>query len=165
MRGVLIDWIIELHYIFQLLPETLYLAVNIIDRFLSKRTVALGKLQLVGVAALFIATKFEEVVSPRLRDLLITADKSLKEEDLLKAERFILQTIDFKLCYPNPLNFLRRASKTEDYDMHSRMLAKYFLEISVVDHHFIGIPPSKVAAAALWLSQRMLDKGDWVTLI
>ncbi|KAI9489658.1 cyclin-like protein [Zychaea mexicana] len=161
MRGVLIDWVIEIHYLFQLLPETLFLAVNIIDRFLSKRVVALSKLQLVGIAALFIATKFEEVSSPRLKDFIWMTDQSLKEEELMKAERFVAQVLDFKLTYANPLNFLRRASKTDDYDVHSRMLAKYFMEISCVDHRFIPIPPSKVAAASLWLSQRILTNGTW----
>ncbi|KAI8147578.1 cyclin-like protein [Fennellomyces sp. T-0311] len=161
MRGVLVDWVIEIHYIFQLLPETLFLAVNIIDRFLSKRVVALSKLQLVGIAALFIATKFEEVSSPRLKDFIWMTDRSLKEEDLMKAERFVVQVLEFKLCYANPLNFLRRASKTEEYDVHSRMLAKYFMEISCVDYRFIAIPPSKVAAASLWLSQRILTNGTW----
>lgn len=163
MRGVLIDWVVEVHYLFQLLPETLFLAVNIIDRFLTKRSVSVGKLQLVGLAALFIATKFEEVAAPRIRDFIfMTDDQNIKEEDLIKAERFVLQVLDYKLCFSNPLNFLRRASKTEDYDLHSRMLSKYFMEISCVDHRFIAIPPSKVAAAALWLSQRMLANGSWV---
>ncbi|KAJ8656479.1 hypothetical protein O0I10_007802 [Lichtheimia ornata] len=162
MRGVLIDWVVEVHYLFQLLPETLFLAVNIIDRFLTKRSVSVGKLQLVGLAALFIATKFEEVAAPRIRDFIfMTDDQNIKEEDLIKAERFVLQVLDYKLCFSNPLNFLRRASKTEDYDLHSRMLSKYFMEISCVDHRFIAIPPSKVAAAALWLSQRMLANGSW----
>ncbi|KAI9257353.1 cyclin-like protein [Phascolomyces articulosus] len=160
MRGVLVDWVIEIHYIFQLLPETLFLAVNIIDRFLSKRVVALSKLQLVGIAALLIATKFEEVSSPRLKDFIWMTDRSLKEEELIKAERFVVQVLDFKLCYANPLNFLRRVSKTH-YEVHSRMLSKYFMEISCVDHRFIAIPPSKVAAAALWLSQRILTNGTW----
>ncbi|KAI7858163.1 cyclin-like protein [Circinella umbellata] len=161
MRGVLVDWVIEIHYLFQLLPETLFLAVNIIDRFLSKRVVALSKLQLVGIAALFIATKFEEVSSPRIKDFIWMTDRSLKEEELMKAERFVIQVLDFKLCYANPLNFLRRASKTEDYNVHSRMLAKYFMEISCVDHRFISVPPSKIAAASLWLSRRILTEKPW----
>lgn len=58
MRGILIDWLVEVHIRFRLLPETLFLAVNIVDRFLSNKVVLLDKLQLVGVTAMFIAAKY-----------------------------------------------------------------------------------------------------------
>jgi hypothetical protein len=162
MRSVLVDWVIEIHYLFQLLPETLFLAVNIIDRFLSARTVVLGKLQLVGITSLFIATKFEEMSCPTMQDFLFMTDNAVKEDELIKAERFILQVLDFQLCYPNPMNFLRRLCTDElKCDVHTRTLAKYFMEISCIDHQFIGIRPSKIAAASLWLSKKMLAKGKW----
>ncbi|KAG2232718.1 hypothetical protein INT48_000075 [Thamnidium elegans] len=162
MRGVLIDWVIEIHHLFQLLPETLFLTVNIIDRFLSLRTVVLSKLQLVGITSLFIATKFEEISCPTIQDFLFMTDNAVKEDELIKAERFILQVLDFHLCYPNPVNFLRRVCTNESKsDIHTRILAKYFMEISCIDHRFIGIRPSKIAAASLWLSKKMLATGKW----
>lgn len=162
MRSVLVDWVIEIHYLFGLLPETLFLAVNIIDRFLSLRTVALGKLQLVGITSLYIATKFEENMCPIMQDFLYMTDKGVSEDEFIKAERFIMQILDFRFCYPNPLNFLRRICTEEmNCDVHTRTLAKYFMEISCIDHRFIGVRPSKVAAAALWLSKKMLVKGKW----
>ncbi|OAD00547.1 mitotic cyclin [Mucor lusitanicus CBS 277.49] len=162
MRSVLVDWVIEIHYLFDLLPETLFLAVNIIDRFLSLRTVALGKLQLVGISSLYIATKFEENTCPIMQDFLYMTDKAVTEDEFIKAERFIMQILDFRLCYPNPLNFLRRVCTEEmNCDVHTRTLARYFMEISCIDHRFIGVRPSKIAAAALWLSKKMLVKGKW----
>ncbi|KAI9023797.1 cyclin-like protein [Phycomyces nitens] len=161
MRGVLIDWVVEIHHLFELLPETLFLTVNLIDRFLSRRAVVLSKLQLVGITSLYIATKFEEVTSPVMEDFLFMTDQSIQAEDLLKAERFILQVLDFKLCYSNPLSFMRRTSMGDSYDVHTRMLAKYFMEITCVDHRFLSTKPSLIAAAALWLSQKMLSKGIW----
>lgn len=162
MRSVLVDWVIEIHYLFNLLPETLFLAVNIIDRFLSQRTVVLGKLQLVGITSLFIAAKFEEMISPTMLDFLHMTDNAVKDDELIKAERFILQVLDFRICYPNPVNFLRRVCTDElKCDVHTRTLANYFMEISCVDHKFIGIRPSKIAAASLWLSKKMLAKGKW----
>ncbi|KAK4513010.1 uncharacterized protein ATC70_003721 [Mucor velutinosus] len=162
MRSVLVDWVIEIHYLFDLLPETLFLAVNIMDRFLSLRSVALGKLQLVGITCLYIATKFEENTCPIMQDFLYMTDKGVNEDDFIKAERFIMQILDFRLCYPNPLNFLRRVCTAEmNCDVHTRTLARYFMEISCIDHRFIGVRPSKIAAAALWLSKKMLAKGKW----
>ena len=64
MRGILMDWLIQVHSRFKLLPETLFMCVNLIDRFLSARVVSLAKLQVVGVACMFIAAKVEETVAP-----------------------------------------------------------------------------------------------------
>ena len=70
MRTVLMDWVIQVHHRFNLLPETLFLTVNYIDRFLSCKIVSLGKLQLVGATAIFIAAKYEEINCPSTRDCL-----------------------------------------------------------------------------------------------
>ena len=75
MRAILIDWLVEVHLKFKLLPETLYLTVNLIDRFLEKEhTLRRDKLQLVGVAAMFLACKYEEIFAPECIDFVyITA--------------------------------------------------------------------------------------------
>ena len=76
MRSILIDWLVEVHLKFKLVPETLYLVVNLIDRYLAKKEVTRSKLQLVGVTALFIATKYEEIYPPELRDLVYICDRA-----------------------------------------------------------------------------------------
>ena len=65
MRTTLIDWLLQVHLRYHMLPETLWIAVNLVDRFLSVRVVSLVKLQLVGVTAMFIAAKYEEILAPR----------------------------------------------------------------------------------------------------
>ncbi|POY74741.1 hypothetical protein BMF94_2217 [Rhodotorula taiwanensis] len=161
MRGILVDWLVEIHTKFRLLPETIFLAVNIIDRFLSVRVVSIVKFQLVGVTALFIAAKYEEVVCPSVQNFLYMTDGGYTDEEILKAERYILGIIEFNLSYPNPINFLRRVSKADGYDIHSRTMAKYLMEISIVDHKFMSTPPSLIAAAATWLARRVLNSGPW----
>lgn len=89
MRGILIDWLVEVHLKFRLLPETLFLAVNIIDRFLSLRVCSLPKLQLVGITALFIASKYEEVMCPSIQNFVYMADGGYKDEEILKAEQYV----------------------------------------------------------------------------
>lgn len=160
-RDILVNWMVKIHNKFGLLPETLYLALNIMDRFLCKELVQLEKLQLVGTACLFIAAKYEEVYSPSVKHFAYETDGACDEEEIKEGEKFILQTLEFNLSYPNPMNFLRRISKADDYDIQSRTLAKYLLEISVVDFRFIGILPSLCAAAAMFLSRKMLGKGQW----
>ncbi|KAF2003245.1 A/B/D/E cyclin [Amniculicola lignicola CBS 123094] len=161
MRGILVDWLLEVHTRFRLLPETLFLAVNIIDRFLSAKIVQLDRLQLVGVTAMFIASKYEEVLSPHVQNFRHVADDGFTEEEILSAERFVLAALNYDLSYPNPMNFLRRISKADNYDIQTRTLGKYLLEISCLDHRFIGHPPSEVAAAAMYLSRLVLERGPW----
>ncbi|BGP19401.1 G2/mitotic-specific cyclin [Rhodosporidiobolus nylandii] len=161
MRGILVDWLVEIHTKFRLLPETIFLAVNIIDRFLSVRVVSLVKFQLVGVTALFIAAKYEEVCCPSVQNFLYMTDGGYTDEEILKAERYILGIIGFNLSYPNPINFLRRISKADGYDIQSRTMAKYLMEVSIVDHRFMSTPPSLIAAGAAWLARKVLGKGYW----
>ncbi|KAM5356259.1 hypothetical protein ACJ41O_002905 [Fusarium nematophilum] len=160
-RGILVDWLIEVHTRFHLLPETLFLAVNIIDRFLSEKVVQLDRLQLVGITAMFIASKYEEVLSPHVENFKRIADDGFSEAEILSAERFLLTTLDYDLSYPNPMNFLRRVSKADNYDIQSRTIGKYLMEISLLDHRFMAYRPSHVAAGAMYLARVMLDRGDW----
>lgn len=162
MRQILVDWLIEVHGKFRLLPETLYLAINILDRFLSLRVVSLVKLQLVGVTAMFIASKYEEIIHPSIANFSYMSDGGYTDEEVLKAERYVLSVISFDLQYPNPMNFLRRCSKAENYDIQTRTLAKYLMEVSLMDHRFLVYVPSIIAAAALYLARKMLGRGSWV---
>ncbi|KAL8778362.1 MAG: hypothetical protein Q9213_007450 [Squamulea squamosa] len=163
MRSVLMDWLVQVHHRFQLLPETLFLCVNYIDRFLSCKIVSLGKLQLVGATAIFVAAKYEEINCPSVQEIVYMVDGGYTVDEILKAERFMLSMLQFELGWPGPMSFLRRISKADDYDLETRTLAKYFLEITIMDERFIGSPPSFVAAGAHCLARMMLKKGNWVS--
>ncbi|KAI0865992.1 hypothetical protein F4860DRAFT_203273 [Xylaria cubensis] len=161
MRSVLMDWVVQVHIRFGLLPETLFLTVNYIDRFLSHKAVSLGKLQLVGATAIFIAAKYEEINCPSVQEIVFMVDRAYTTEEILKAERFMLSMLDFELGWPGPMSFLRRISKADDYDIETRTLAKYFLEVVIMDERFVASPPSYIAAGAHCLSRLILGKGQW----
>ncbi|KAK4142169.1 cyclin-like protein [Dichotomopilus funicola] len=161
MRSVLMDWIVQVHGRFCLLPETLFLAVNYIDRFLSVKVVSLGKLQLVGATALLIAAKYEEINCPSIQEIVFMVDSGYSADEVLKAERFMLSMLHYELGWPGPMSFLRRISKADDYDLETRTLAKYFLEITIMDERFVSSPPSYLAAGAHCISRMFLDKGGW----
>lgn len=82
MRSILVDWLVEVHLKFKLVPETLYLTINMIDRFLEKERVSRPRLQLVGVTSLLIASKYEEIFPPELRDLVYICDKAYTKQDV-----------------------------------------------------------------------------------
>jgi hypothetical protein len=92
-------------------------------------------------------------------------DGAYTADEVLKAERFMLSMLQFELGWPGPMSFLRRISKADDYDLETRTLAKYFLEITVMDERFVSCAPSFLAAAAHCLARFMLKKGDWVCRI
>lgn len=164
-RGLLVDWILQVHGRFGLLAESLFLTVNIIDRFLSKRAVNTSKLQLVGVAAFFIATKYEETYAPSVREIAQLAENVFPPEEILTAEKYILKTLNWDLRTPGPMNWLRRGSKADDCETKARTIAKYLIEIGCVEHRMVGILPSKVAAAGLWLARLTLGREEWVSCI
>ena len=162
MRGELVDWLIQLHSRFKMLPETLFLCVNLLDRFLSYRVVSVIKLQLVGVACMFVAGKVEETIAPAVSNYIYAVESTYTEQDILNAEKYILKTIDWNMSYPNPLNFLRRISKADDYNQMSRTIGKYFIEIGCVEWRLLAAPPSLLSAASMWLARIILDLTEWV---
>lgn len=111
MRSMLVDWLIEINMKLKLLPETLFLAVNLMDRFLSIRTVSVTKLQLVGITATLIASKYEEILSPSISNFVYLSDNTFDDQEILKAEIYMLNSLQFNMSFPNPYMFLRRISK------------------------------------------------------
>jgi hypothetical protein len=145
------------------LPETLFLSVSLLDRLLSIRPVSLNKFQLVGISSTLIASKFEEVLSPSVSNFVYLSDGCYDDQEILRAECYMLDSLQFNISTPSPYVFLRRLSKADHYDMQTRTLAKYFLECSLLESVFLAFPPSQMAAASLFLSRKMLSRGEWVT--
>jgi len=95
MRSMLINWLIEVHLKFKLVSETLYLAVNILDRYLAKAQVTRPELQLVGITALWISSKYEEIWEIALGDCVHICDETYAKHDILEMEGAILEMLDY----------------------------------------------------------------------
>lgn len=117
MRSILIDWLVDVHLKFKLLPETLFITVSIIDRFLEKTRVSKTRLQLVGVTALFIASKYEEIYPPELKDFVYITDKAYSKQDVIQMEYHMLMTLSFDITFPTALRFLERYTKLAGDDL------------------------------------------------
>lgn len=111
MRAILVDWLIEVHRKFELMPESLYLTVNIVDRYLSMRTVPRKELQLVGISAMLIACKYEEIWPPEVNDLIAISDNAYTREQILGMEKAVLGVLGWYLTVPTPYVFLVRYTK------------------------------------------------------
>ncbi|CAL8405937.1 unnamed protein product [Arctogadus glacialis] len=165
MRAVLVDWLVQVSVKFRLLQETLFMTVAIIDRFLQDHPVPKKQLQLVGVSAMFIAAKYEEMYPPEIYDFAYVTDHTYTTANIREMEMTVLRVLDFSLGRPLPIQFLRRGSKIAEVAAEQHALAKYFLELCMVDYEMVHIPPSMVASAALSLSLRVFDCGDWDTTL
>jgi hypothetical protein len=165
MRAVLIDWLVGVHLQFHLLQETLYTTVAILDRFLQTevQNIPRNKLQLVGVAAMLVASKYEEIYAPEVKDFVYITDRAYTQDDIMKMELRVLTVLKFQLGRPLPLHFLRRASKAGGVEAATHTLAKYVMELSLGHYPLCATPPSTLAAAALALSARLLDPGSTLT--
>ena len=161
MRGVLVDWLVEVHWKFKLYPETLFLTTNLLDRFLSvKSNIARSQLQLVGVTCLLIAAKYEDIYAPEIKDIVHICDKTYKKEEILNMEVLILNTLNFKITSPSSLLFLLRMAKIARCDERQFYLAQYCLELAMADYHlWTTHSASQLAAATLFLSSKLLRKS------
>lgn len=161
MRSVLVDWLIQVHLKFHLLQETLYLCIQIIDAYLQVQDVPKMQLQLVGVTAMFLASKYEEMYVPAIDDFVYMTDNTYTKSEIRQMEISILKTLNFMFGKPLPLHFLRRFSKAGQADPKQHTLAKYFMELSLHDAEFSSMDPSYLAAASLCLSFRLLNGPEW----
>lgn len=152
MRAILIDWLIEVHLKFKLLPETLFLTINMIDRFLEKQSIPRTKLQLVGVTSMLIASKYEEIYAPEVRDFVYITDKAYSKEEILKMECQILTTLDFNVTAPSSFRFLERYAKIVNADTPLFNLARYLIELPLIEYRMLKYCPSNLAASAIYLA-------------
>ena len=105
MRAILIDWLIDVNNKFNFTEETLYLAINIIDTYLSLKKIKRCNLQLLGVTALFISCKQNEIIFRRLKEYAYITDNAYNEQDILNMENDIFQTLEFNILFPSALTF------------------------------------------------------------
>ncbi|XP_037407009.1 cyclin-B1-1-like isoform X1 [Triticum dicoccoides] len=163
MRGILIDWILEVHQKFDLMPESLYLTVYIIDMYLSLQSVLRRELQLVGVSALLIACKYEEIWAPEVNDFILISDSAYTREQILKMEKAILNRLEWNLTVPTHYVFLVRFAKAacssdhkNDKEMENTVF--FFAELALLQYGLVQSKPSMVAAAAVYAARLTLKK-------
>jgi hypothetical protein len=157
MRSILVDWLVQVHVRFHLLPETLYQTVSTIDRFMQTcPSLPKEQLQLIGVSAMFIASKYEEIYAPDIADFVYITDNAYTQQQILQTEMRILHALNFDLSYPLALSFLRRFSKADEASIELHSMAKYLLELQLVEHQFSHVRPSMQAAVALRMAQALM---------
>ncbi|KXZ46112.1 CYCAB3 protein [Gonium pectorale] len=163
-RATVVDWLAELRHSFKLHPESLFLSVNYFDRCLTSPDLDLSRprLQLLGMACLWLASKFNEVHPPGCRALTDMAQGAYSSEELVEMERAVLKVLSFSLTVPTPFRFAHYLMELAPLPPHPdmaaavRQLAEALAELSLLDTDLATAQPSAAAAAAVYLAACLL---------
>ncbi|KAF2814861.1 uncharacterized protein BDZ99DRAFT_185859 [Mytilinidion resinicola] len=168
MRPYLLDFLVEAHAAFQLLPETLFLAVNLLDRYCSRRVVYKRHYQLVGCAALLIAAKYGDRKDrvPTVRELKSMCCSLYDDEMFTQMEWHVLQTLNWIIGHPTVDSFLQLALSEVEHDPEVEHMALYIAEIALFHKEFVSTRPSVLARSSLALARCILSRNqakhsDW----
>ncbi|KAJ7959165.1 Cyclin [Quillaja saponaria] len=168
MRAILIDWLVEVAEEYRLVPDTLYLTVNYIDRYLSGNVMNRQRLQLLGVACMMIASKYEEICAPQVEEFCYITDNSYFKEEVLEMESAVLNYLKFEMTAPTTKCFLRRFVRAaqginEVPSLQLECLTNFIAELSLLEYNMLCYAPSLVAASAIFLANFILfpSKRPW----
>jgi len=165
MRSILVDWLASVHLKFRLQPETFFLGIKLLDTYLSLKPVSRQKLQLMGMVALQIACKVEEIYSPRMKDWVYMCDKAYTEQEILRTERAMLGVLSWNVSVPTVFPFLKRFCKVASVDSKTTQVAFYLTELALGDYKMLKYLPSEIAAAAVFLAMKMNGQRSWTSLL
>ena len=156
MRAILIDWLIDVHLKYKLVPQTMYIAVNLIDRYLEKNETNRAKLQLVGVTAMFIACKYEEIYPPELKDFVYITDGAYVKSDVLKMENKMLSSLNFDVTFPTQWTLLETYRRKLDLDEKTFKLAWFLMELCLINYKSLKFKMSHIAASAILIAAKTM---------
>ncbi|GAB2269622.1 Belongs to the cyclin [Dionaea muscipula] len=173
MRGVLVDWLVEVAEEYKLLPETLYLSISHIDRYLSLNPISRHKLQLLGVSCMLIASKYEEITPPQVHEFYYITDNSYTKAEIVQMEADVLKSLKFEMGNPTTRTFLRQLMEAAgkklqaDHSLRLEFLCYYLSELSLLDYCCVKFQPSLIAAAVIFLARFTLNphKHPWAAIL
>ena len=161
MRSILIDWIIDVHHKFNFTDETLFMTTSIIDRFLTCKKITRSKLQLLGVTALMISCKHEEIDLPKADDFIYITDNAYNREQVFKMENDILHTLNFSLLFPSPIKFFELLSYNFKFNKKQFYMGKYLMESFLIDIKNIKYKSSIISCACTYIVMKFFKMNNY----
>lgn len=161
MRTILVDWLVEVGEEYKLNPPSLFLTVSFVDRFLSSMAVVRNKLQLLGTAAMFLASKFEEVYPPDVGEFTYITDDSYTKKQVLRMENLIAKVLDFNLSTPTTFTFIMHIAASVRLPDKVMFLSLYICELSLLEADpYLEHLPSLIGCGAIALARHCLGYVD-----
>lgn len=154
-RGIAVDWLVEVQTKWRLSTATLFLSVSLVDGYLALKEVKRDSLQLLVVAALFAAAKFEEIEPPELRRFVELTQQTCSKQDILTMEAKLLTAVEFRLCRPTAAHFADRYLQKHACEEVQGAVLAYLLQLALMEFSMLRYTPSEQVAAAALVSSRI----------
>ena len=156
MRAIVVNWLIDVHDRFKLLPDTLFLGVVFFDRYLSRvNNIKKEKLQLIGVTSLLIACKYEEIFSPEIRDFVCILDRTYEREDIIEQENYMLKILKFEITFPTSLRYYEILRIEFGIEEKYFIYGDYLLTLSLIDSRFSKYPQAVIATTVCFFLKKL----------
>jgi len=173
LRGVLLDWFLDLEHDLGLHSETVLAAVHYLDLYLSRRTISRHSLQLLGVTCAMLASKTYEVIPQPMSEWLYLSHDQYSRREMVQQERQLLAAIQWAVFQATPCNYAQPWLHILSLSPHSksahsaptitsshRMITDFVLRAAALTAHYLRTPSRVVAAAAIALSFLYLRRPD-----
>ena len=161
MRSILVDWIIDVHFKFGFTDETLFMTVSIIDRYLSICQITRTNFQLLGITALMIACKHEEIDLPKIDDFIYITDNAYVKDEVIKMEEDVLSKLNFAFLYPSPIKFFEYLSLHFKFEKKHNMMWKYLMESFLLDVKNAKYKPSIISCACAYIVMKFFKMANY----
>ncbi len=160
MREILVDWLIDVHFHCNFQQKTLFQCVFIIDALLSKVPIRKISFQLLGIAALLISCKENEIIYPSLIKFSQLTDNAYTPNQITFMEQKILKILKFDIFTPTSEEFYHINAEYFDFNEEQKYFGYYFLESSLIDSHLLKYKMSTVAISCVYIVMKYykLDK-------
>ena len=162
MRSILVSWVVLIHYKQQLEPETLHLAVNIMDRYLAKVEITKYRLQLLGAACLLVASKFLDTKHPiGVSKMAYFCEGVCTMDDIIRMELHLLEKLEYRIGAPNSRSFISIYLSLCQADEYIVGISHFIVDAILVSYHLLDYLPSEIACAALLLARKVKGLVPW----
>lgn len=161
MRAILVDWLVDVHAKYHMLPQVLHITIDLLDRYLSAdHTIIRQRLQLAGVTSMLLASKYEEIYPPDAMDFVKITDMAYELQEVFDMERTMLKAIGYRMTIPTKCQFLTRYIKAAELPRkEANYFANYIIDRSLQEYKFLKYSHSFVAAAAVYLTRSVFGDG------
>ena len=161
MRSILVDWLIDVHFKFGFTDETLFMTILIIDRYLSISQITRSNFQLLGITALMIACKHEEIDLPKIEDFIYITDNAYIKDEVIKMEEDVLYKLNFSFLYPSPIKFFEYLSLHFNFSKKHHMTGKYLMESFLLDVKNVKYKPSIISCACAYIVMKFYKMPNY----
>ena len=165
IRTILIGWLLDIHLKFKLVPNTLFLTINILDRFLSYLEIDKKHIQLIGCSAMLIASKYEDIYAPEVKDFKYACSNTYTEEQFLKAEYEILKVLNFDILNVTSFTILEAFGFCLNLSNFEFNFIRMLLEFSLHDYKLIKYNPSLITHSSIFMALKLLDRKEKLKLL